>query len=109
MRHLHEAVPYNIHTILTDNGLHFTSTSGGGSAVRKIKKAIANREPFWAHSFELDSAQIDIDHRLTKLVHPWTKGQVEPVNRTIKDATVTLSLRNTSSASPASRRLRRCL
>jgi transposase InsO family protein len=29
-----------------------------------------------------------IEHRLTKPNHPWTNGQVEPMNRTIKDATV---------------------
>ena len=29
-----------------------------------------------------------IEHRLTKPNHPWTKGQVERMNRTIKDATV---------------------
>jgi transposase InsO family protein len=28
-----------------------------------------------------------IEHRLTKPNHPWTKGQVERINRTIKDAT----------------------
>ena len=30
----------------------------------------------------------DIEHRLTKPRHPWTNGQVERMNRTIKDATV---------------------
>ena len=30
----------------------------------------------------------DIDHRLTKPFHPWTNGQVERMNRTLKDATV---------------------
>ncbi len=29
-----------------------------------------------------------IEHRLTKPNHPWTNGQVERINRTIKDATV---------------------
>ena len=29
-----------------------------------------------------------IEHRLTKPNHPWTNGQVEPMNRTIKEATV---------------------
>jgi transposase InsO family protein len=29
-----------------------------------------------------------IEHRLTKPNHPWTNGQVELMNRTIKDATV---------------------
>jgi transposase InsO family protein len=31
---------------------------------------------------------LGIDHRLTKFNHPWTNGQVERMNRTIKDATV---------------------
>jgi transposase InsO family protein len=30
-----------------------------------------------------------IEHRLSKIKHPWTNGQVERVNRTIKEATVT--------------------
>ena len=29
-----------------------------------------------------------IEHRLTKPNHPWTNGQVERMNRTIKDATL---------------------
>jgi len=33
-------------------------------------------------------ADLDIGHRLTKPRHPWTNGQVERMNRTIKDATV---------------------
>jgi transposase InsO family protein len=29
-----------------------------------------------------------IEHRLTKAYHPWTNGQVERMNRTLKEATV---------------------
>jgi transposase InsO family protein len=29
-----------------------------------------------------------IEHRLTKVKHPWTNGQVERMNRTIQEATV---------------------
>ena len=43
---------------------------------------------FCAHSFEVACARHDIDHRLTKPNHPGTNGQVERMNRTIKDATV---------------------
>jgi len=29
-----------------------------------------------------------IEHRLTRVKHPWTNGQIERMNRTIKEATV---------------------
>jgi len=83
-----EAVPYKIHTVLTDNGSQFTTPGDGGSAVPLIKEAIANGERFWAHAFEYACARNDIDHRTTKPKHPWTNGQVERMNRIIKDATV---------------------
>jgi len=88
LRHLIAAVPYRVHTVLTDNGTHFTTPGNTASAARLIKEAIARGELFRAHAFELACAQNDIDHRLTKPRHPWTKGQVERMNRTIKDATV---------------------
>ena len=53
-----------------------------------IKEAIANGELFRAHAFEFACARNDIEHRTTKAKHPWTNGQVERMNRTIKDATV---------------------
>ena len=43
---------------------------------------------FRCHSFEGACADLHIEHRLTKPRHPWTNGQVERMNRTIKDATV---------------------
>lgn len=88
LRHLIAAVPYKVHTVLTDNGIHFTDPKYPGSAVEEIKLAIAAGERFRAHSFELACAQNDVEHRLTKPKHPWTNGQVERMNRTIKDATV---------------------
>ncbi len=82
------AAPYKIHTVLTDNGIHFITPGAGGSAVPLIRQAIANREPFRAHAFEHACAVNDIDHRLTKPNHPWTNGQVERMNRTLKEATI---------------------
>jgi transposase InsO family protein len=38
--------------------------------------------------FDMICTANDIEHRLTKPNHPWTNGQVERMNRTIKDATV---------------------
>jgi hypothetical protein len=40
------------------------------------------------HMHSSSPARNDIDHRTTKPKHPWTNGQVERMNRTIKDATV---------------------
>lgn len=69
------AVPYKIHTVLTDNGIQFTTPGAGGSAVPLIKEAIANGERFRAHAFEYTCATSDIEHRTTKPKHPWTNGQ----------------------------------
>jgi transposase InsO family protein len=38
--------------------------------------------------FDLRCQEHGIEHRLTKIKHPWTNGQVERINRTIKEATV---------------------
>ena len=88
LHRLAKAIPYRIHTILTDNGIHFTTPGAGGSAVPLIVAALAKGETVWAHAFEYACAQLGIEHRLTKPKHPWTNGQVERMNRTIKDATV---------------------
>ncbi len=74
LQHLIEAVPYVIHTILTDNGVQFTDRKPGGE--------------FPDHIFDRVCRRNDIEHRLTKVNHPWTNGQVERMNRTLKEATV---------------------
>jgi transposase InsO family protein len=74
LRELVEAVPYNIHTVLTDNGIQFTTRE------RDIYDG-------W-HIFDRVCDEHGIEHRLTKVNHPWTNGQVERMNRTLKDATV---------------------
>ena len=43
---------------------------------------------FRVHRFDMICNANGIEHRLTKPNHPWTNGQVERMNRTIKDATV---------------------
>jgi transposase InsO family protein len=70
-------VPYRIHTILTDNGIQFAEQRRNCDSVtvRKMR-------------FDLICEANGIEHRLTKPNHPWTNGQVERMNRTIKDATV---------------------
>jgi transposase InsO family protein len=88
LRALAAAVPYRIHTVLTDNGTHFTDPTGDGWTPEDIKAMRAQGVLFRCHSFELACADLDVEHRLTKPRHPWTNGQVERMNRTIKDATV---------------------
>jgi transposase InsO family protein len=74
-----EAVPYHIHTVLTDNGIQFAD-------LPKNRGGITAR---WrGHPFDRLCHTHGIEHRLTKPNHPWTNGQVERMNRTIKDATV---------------------
>jgi transposase-like protein len=73
LKNLIKAVPYKIHRILTDNGAQFTNK------YLKTKKA---------HEFDSICSKNGIIHKLTKVAHPWTNGQVERMNRTIKDATV---------------------
>jgi transposase InsO family protein len=74
LRNLVEAVPYKIHTVLTDNGIQFTNRT------RDIHD--------FGHIFDRVCDENGIEHRLTKVKHPWTNGQVERMNRTIKEATV---------------------
>jgi transposase InsO family protein len=88
LRRLIAAVPYKVHTVLTDNGTQFTTPGAGGSAVPLIREALAAGEIFRAHAFELACARAGIDHRTTQPRHPWTNGQVERMNRTLKEATV---------------------
>ena len=86
------AVPYTIHIVLTDNGIQFTDTTPVD------EEAEAKAAAYWAtqdgprlyrwHPFDWACEQNKIEHRLTKPCCPWTNGQVERMNRTIKDATV---------------------
>jgi len=48
--------------------------------------------------FDMRCHENGIEHRLTKIKHPWTNGQVERMNRTIKEATVKRYIRSTRSA-----------
>ena len=76
LRRLIAAVPYKVHTVLTDNATHFTTPGDTSSAAPDIKAALDAGEPVWATPSNT-CAQNDIDHRLTKPKRPWTNGQVE--------------------------------
>jgi len=74
LRHLIKACPYKIHTLLTDNGVQFTERKSNTLA--------------FEHIFDRTCVENEIEYRLTKVNHPWTNGQVERMNRTLKEATV---------------------
>jgi transposase InsO family protein len=74
-----KAVPYKIHTVLTDNGIQFTFPP---------RYADGPTARYMTHMFDMRCCENGIEHRLTKIKHPWTNGQVERMNRTIKEATV---------------------
>jgi len=74
LRNLIKAVPYKIHKVLTDNGIQFTNHDHHKNAFTHIFEGVCNENK--------------IEHRKTKIKHPWTNGQVERMNRTLKEATV---------------------
>ena len=72
-----ETLPYQLHTILTDNGIQFAEQPRNRNT--NISRPMR---------FDMICEANGIEHRRTKPNHPWTNGQVERMNRTIKDATV---------------------
>ena len=74
-----EAIPYKINVVLTDNGIQFADLPKN----RKGPTAMLRGHPFLRAC-----KHHGIEHRLTKPSHPWTNGQVERMNRTLKEATV---------------------
>ncbi len=82
LREVIAALPYAIHTVLTDNGMAFADLPkyrGRHAAMEAI---------FGGHIFDRICREYGIEHRLTKPYHPWTNGQAERMNRTVKDATI---------------------
>ena len=69
--------PFKIHTVLTDNGSQFTYSALLEHLKPKNK----------IHIFDQTCTANHIEHRLTKFRHPWTNGQVEVMNRVIKNHT----------------------
>ena len=79
LKTLIKAVPYKIHAVLTDNGIQFAD----------LPKNRSGPTALWrGHMFDFLCNEHGIEHRLTKPNHPWTNGQVERMNRTLKEATV---------------------
>jgi transposase InsO family protein len=79
LKALIDAVPYKIHTVLTDNGIQFADLPRNRSKPTAVWRG---------HPFDRACNEHGVQHRLTKPNHPWTNGQVERMNRTLKEATV---------------------
>jgi len=71
--------------ILTDNGKQFVYKS---STYTKISNNNNNNNNNKISSFTKVCHANKIEHRQTLAYHPWTNGQVERINRTIKSATI---------------------
>jgi len=81
LREVVKAFPYQIHTVLTDDGMAFADLPKNRGRHAGIEVV------FGGHIFDRVCSEHAIEHRLTKPYHPWTNGQAERMNRTIKDAT----------------------
>ncbi len=68
--------PFKIHKILTDNGAEFTY---------KLLKNCKKKEE--EHKFNKVCIANNISHKTTQFRHPWTNGQVEIMNKQIKNNT----------------------
>lgn len=77
LEYLIEDCPFKITRILTDNGAQFT--------YELLAEHLKPKEK--VHPFDVTCKAHNIEHRLTKFKHPWTNGQVEIFNKTIKNAT----------------------
>ncbi len=72
-------MPYKIHTVLTDNGIQFTL---GYARLRPPPRyADGPTAQYITHMFDMRCEENDIEHRLTKVKHPWTNGQSLPRRR----------------------------
>jgi len=65
LRDLIAALPYRIHTILTDNGIQFTNRKQDRFAME--------------HIFDRVCDENGIEHRLTKVNHPWSSQDQEMI------------------------------
>jgi hypothetical protein len=65
--------------VLTDNGMAFAVLPKHRTGPTAMMRG---------HPFDRACWELGVEHRLTKPYHPWTNGQAERMNRTIKDATV---------------------
>ena len=75
-----DGVPYRINTVLADNGIQFADLPRNRQGPTTAR---------WrGYPFDRVCHRHGIEHRPTKPNHPWTNGQVERMNRTMKETTV---------------------
>jgi transposase InsO family protein len=82
LREVVAAFPYQLHTVLTDNGMAFADLPKNRGRYPAIEAI------FGGHIFDRVCEEHGITHKLTRPYHPWTNGQAERMNRTVKEATV---------------------
>ena len=82
LRQVVAAFPYQVHTLPTDNGMAFADLPKNRGRYPEIEAI------FGGHVFDRVCEEHGITHKLTKPYHPWTNGQAERMNRTVKEATV---------------------
>ncbi|MDQ0506236.1 transposase InsO family protein [Xanthobacter agilis] len=72
-------VPYRTEIVLSDTGIQFAD----------LPKNRSGPTAMWrGHPVDRACQAHGIEHRLTKPRHPWTNGQVERLNRKLKEASV---------------------
>lgn len=67
-------IPYKVHKLLTDNGIKFRN--------------LPHHTRLGRHPIGQLCDEWGIEQRFTKPAYPWTNGQVERMNRTVKEATI---------------------
>src|SRR6478672_5847613 len=67
-----------------DGGMRY----GPGSPRERHDDSDGPSARYMTHMFDMRCRENGIEHMVTKINHPWTNGQVERTNRTMKDATV---------------------
>jgi transposase InsO family protein len=82
LRQVVAAFPYRLHTVLTDNGMAFADLPKNRGRYPEMEAI------FGGHIFDRVCEEHGITHKLTKPYHPWTNGQAERMNRTVKEATI---------------------
>ena len=79
LRGVINAFPYKMHAVVTDNGMSFTDLpQNRGTLLNTV---------LGMYIFGRGCQQNSVVHKLTKPYHPWTNGQAERLNRTIKACT----------------------